>query len=98
MPLHLHRGVVDAQRVIARSARLHLELRVVDPRLEIEEEARQMRGAQPPILPKGKGEETGQHRPHAEIEETRGRQAAHTGIHHRVARLPRRPSLKRASS
>ena len=85
---------IDAQRVDACRARLHLHLAPVDAGLEIEELARQKQPRLAPVQPQVVGRKADQHGAHAEIQPTGGTQLAHAGIDHRIAGAAFAPCLE----
>jgi 3-oxoacyl-[acyl-carrier protein] reductase len=85
---------VDAQRVDARGARLHLHLAPVDAGLEVEELPRQEQPRLAPVQPQVVGRKADQHGAHAEVQPAGGAQLAHAGVDHRVARAAFAPGLQ----
>ncbi len=88
----LFHGVINTDGVDARHAGLHLELRVVNARLEIQKKRCQMHRARLPGLPQQVREERHQHGPHPKIEVARLVQTTHTGVHEGKTRAPFGPS------
>ena len=86
--------VVDADRVDAGGARLHLALAPMDPGFVVNEQAGQLQTAVTPGQPELIARHRLQHRPHAEVEPAALPQRAHAGIHKRQAGLPRAPRLQ----
>jgi hypothetical protein len=83
--------VVDADRVDARGARLHLALAPVDAGLVVDEQACQPQPALAPRQPEVIAGHRHQHRPHAEVDPARGDQGPHAGIHERQPGAPLGP-------
>ncbi len=73
---------VDAERVDAGGAALHLELGEVDAWFEVEEVACEEDGGGPPVEPEVIGGEGGEHGAHAEVDPAGGFGGAHAGIDH----------------
>ncbi len=78
-------GRVDAQRIDAGGAALHLHLAPVDAGLEIQELAGQVQAGRPPVQPQVVSGEADEQRSHAKVDPARGQQRAHAGVDHRVA-------------
>ena len=90
----LFQGVIDAQRVNARHARLHLALAVMDARLIIGKLAGKMQRRRPPVEPQMIGGKAHHHGAHAKGQPATSIQIAHAGIHQRIAGLPALPCRK----
>ena len=88
----LLRGVIDPQRIDARGARLHLQLRPVDARFKVEEVTGEMQAGGPPMQPERVARERHEQGPHPKREPARRQQASHAGIDERVAGVARLPS------
>ena len=86
--------IIHPYRIRPRCARLHLKLRVVNPRLVIQKILRQMIHPQPPINVQMMRQKTHQHRPHPKIDPPRSRQCPHVRIHQGIPRLTLLPSLQ----
>lgn len=92
MILALLYWIVDSNRIDTCSTRLHLELRVVDSGLVVQELSSQVINPFPPILIQVVAEKRDQHCAHAEVDPSRLGHAPHAGIHHgkpRPTLLPR---------
>ena len=91
---HLLARRVDAQRVDAGHAALHLHLRVVDAGLEVQEETREDFGGVRPVQPEMVAREAHQHGAHAEVDPAGRVQRAHAGVDHGVAGVAGAPGLQ----
>ena len=83
--------VVDADRVDAGGAALHLALAPVDAGLVVEKEASQVQARGAPWQLQVMARHRHQHGPHAEIDPAGGNQGTHAGINERQARAPLAP-------
>ena len=88
---HLFGGRVNADRVDPGDPALHLELRIMDARLIVEEQPCEVDRRGLPVQPQVIGRERRQHRPHAEVDPATAMQGAHASIHERVAGSPVAP-------
>ena len=82
MILTLLYWIVDSNRIDTCCTRLHLELRVVNSGLVVQELSSQVINPFPPILIQVVAEKRNQHCAHAEVDPSRLGYAPHTGIHH----------------